>query len=167
MTTSAPSSPVCLPLPSSPLTRQIAVPHDGGFCCPRAPYWNPQDLPPLFSETTAFEADQGPLTIKKVIEALRRAWTLRPDYDFYIVKPCGYAFHIILGPPSASNKSARSYGISVELALEYIACEYIRHRYEGNYLQMPVEFRGTGWRADSLHALVRASVIYSELRDLF
>jgi hypothetical protein len=58
-----------------------------------------------------------------------------------------------------------SFGIPVEVALEYVACEYIRHRYDGDHLQIPMEFRSTRWRSDALTALVRAGVIYSEFRD--
>ena len=165
MTTSAPSSPVYLPPPTSPLTRQVAVGQDVGFGSPSGPYWNRRDLPPLFSETTAFEADHGHLTLPDAVEALRQAWTLRPDYDLCIFRPRGYAFHIAFALPSASYKSARSVGIPVEVALEYVACEYIRHRYEGDHLRIPMEFRSTGWRSDALTALVRAGAIYSEFRN--
>ena len=167
MTTSEPSSPVYLPPPTSPLTRQVAVCLDVGFGCPNGPYWNRKDLPPLFSEATAFEADHGHLTLAGAVEALRRAWTLRPDYDLCVFRPRGYAFHIVFGIPSASNKSVGAFGIPVEVALEYVACEYIRHRYEGDHLRIPVEFRSAGWRSDALGALVRAGVIYSEFRDHF
>jgi hypothetical protein len=165
MTTSAPSSPVYLPPPTSPLTRQVAVCHDIGFGCPSGPYWNRRELPPLFSEATAFEADHGHLTLPRAVEALRQAWKLRPDYDLCVFRPRGYAFHIAFALPSASNKSAWSFGIPRDVALEYVACEYIRHRYEGDHLRIPMEFRSTGWRSDALTALVRAGAIYLEFRN--
>jgi len=168
MTTSMPSSPVYLSPPSSPLTRQIASP-DAGFVSCRSLYWNRQELPFLFSEAVAFERE-GPLTLTGAKDALRTAWSLQPTLSLCVRKPRGYTFHIYFGTPTGSSPPVTSLGVTIEDALEYVACDYIRHRYLGDLLRIPLEFRPHDWNAVcsaiQIHACKLHSRIFCGIIDL-
>ena len=133
MTSSEPESPIYLSPPSSPLTRQIAVPREEGFLNTREIYWRCHEMPPLYDRAVEFEPSSE-LGLSDAILALTQAWETAPDLQLCVRKPCGFAFQIFFGIPTAVTPSIVNFGIETETALEYVACDYIRHRYAGSCL---------------------------------
>lgn len=162
MTSSAPESPVYLSPPTSPLTRQIAVPSEEGFMNTRAIYWNRRDNPPLYSEATQYEPCAMP-TYTDALIALTSAWETKRDLQLCVRKPRGYTFQIFFGEPTAVAPSIDSVGIDSDTALAYVACDYIRHRYAGDNLGISECVRSRHWMCIYTEALKRAGELHMQI----
>ena len=162
MTSSAPESPTYLPRPSSPLTRQIAVPYEESFISTRVIYWDHSASPPLYKTAHSYES-RNELTPADALIALTLAWETNSDLQLCVRKPRGFAFQIFFGTPSPLTPSIHDVGIDSEKALEYVACDYIRHRYTGDHLRMPERQLPSNWMRLYSRALERASQLHVEI----
>lgn len=162
------SSAVFLPIPFEPLTRQVAAPLTPAF---QTPYWNRFDNPPLYERAVEFETCVLSLaSAKAAISAAICAETTPYDRIAPHVRAVrmpgtpSVTFRIILGALDATAGTPISeLGITMDTALSYIAADYVRHRFLGNTLQMPIAARPKDWGALLIESLVCLRVLHAEL----
>ena len=121
-----------LPLPSEPLTRQRAV----GAESPTAAeiVW-PEQIPDYYS-SLRFEDCGSPLSFEIVTKVMRAVLPHVRPYVKFIPRTdrAGKTFTLVLQDARLKSHNIYpidSFGIGSEIAWEYIACDYLRHRYLG------------------------------------
>ena len=121
-----------LPPPSEPLVRQRAV----GAESPTAAEIVWPDQIPDYYKTLRFEDCGSPLSFEIVTKVMRAVLPHVQPYVKFIPRTdqAGKTFTLVLHDTRVESHNIYpidSFGIGAEIAWEYIACDYLRHRYLG------------------------------------